>query len=241
MSEPKPLEGELVPKDTPATEVHLVVSTRDMATQAINLRATDEASNTKVVEVLQELKASMKTCDDHRKEATAPLRDKVADINAFYNVAIDKAKSAERHLKGEISAYSHKLEEDQRRAAEEEAKRIQKNAEKRAERAEKKGDDEAAEQIRTEAEMESEHAKAALSSIEPPKAKGVSKSKNWKIEVTDMAAFVKSIEGDARLTFDMVKPNQTALNKLVKALGEGCKDIPGTRVWYEDVVAVRSK
>ena len=240
------LEGVLMPKDMPATETDLIAHGHGLGVGlqgvAINSAETLESAG----ESMKMAAAQLKVLEKTRKDRNKPYQDYISAVNAAYKVATDELNKGLKHAKSELSRYQFEVQEQQRKEAEAEAARIQKNAEKRAERQERKGDDEAAqraEDIRMQAEMEAESAKAAINTQEKPKADGVSTRKNWKAEVVDLGAFIGAIAAgkDPRLKAELLKVNQPALNKLVKALEDGLKDVPGLRVFYEDVVSVRSK
>jgi hypothetical protein len=237
----KTIEGELIEKNIPQTEARLIQDAKEEAERAMSI-TSKTATMPVITEKMKDLAAISKTIEAHRKETKAPVLLQAKNIDKVFNTALDPLAKAIRHLKGEFGAMQREAEEVRRKAAEVEAARIAKNAEKRAERAEKKGDEDEAENIRIQAEMEAEHAKAAIITQEEEKPKGVSKRKNWQIEVTDMRAFAAAClsESEQRVNPDMLLVNQPAVNKLAKALGEGCKGIPGVRVFYEEVVSVRS-
>jgi membrane protein involved in colicin uptake len=251
--ETTPLEGELIPKGLPATERELIEIGETMGVMLGRIKIASDDDLEAASEPMRQAAGHLKMLEKHRKDFLSPLRDFVTKVNAEYKVASDELDKGIRHAKQQVSAYQHKVQQEKDRLAREEAARIAKNAEKRAARVEKKAAESdnpdaaaeaaaEAENIRIQAELEAEHAAAAIATQEKAKAEGVSTRKDWKIEVTDVAAFIGAIAAgnDPRLTTDMVKVNQPALNKLAKALKEGCKGIPGTRVYYEDVLSVRS-
>lgn len=240
------VEGVLMPAGVPTTEIELIDMGETMGVMLGRLKIASDEDLEAASEPMRQAAGHKKMLEAHRKEHLSPVRTYVEMVNAEYKRAVDAIDKGMRHAKGEMSAYQHKVEQERRKAAEAEAARIAKNAEKRAERQELKGDDEGlqrAEEIRMEAEMEAENAKAAIATQEKPKAAGVSSRKNWKAEVVDLGAFIGAIAAgkDPRLKAELLKVNQPALNKLVKALEDGLKDVPGLRVFYEDVVSVRSK
>jgi hypothetical protein len=237
------VEGVLMPAGVPATEIELIDMGESMGMTLQRLKISTTKELEAASDPMREAAGHKKMLEEHRKEHLSPVRTYVEMVNAEYKRATDAIDNGMRHAKSEMSAFQHKVEQERRKLAQAEAARIAKNAEKRAERAEVKGDEGRAEEIRMEAEMEAENAKAAVTSQAAPKAAGVSSRKNWKIEVTDLIAFAGAIVAgnDPRLKPDMLKVNQPVLNKLVKALEGGCSDIPGVRVFYEDVVSVRSK
>lgn len=280
--EVREVEGVLAPAGVPANERALIALDKAAGETLLSTnKPEDEEQFQALGEAVQLCAGRMKATEKRRKDLLSPFRDFVTKVNAEYKTATDALDKGIRHAKANISTYQHEVAERQRKAAEAEAARIQKNAEARAETQRKKEEAavkaaeeaakaaeaatsdfdkqaaqeeqeaaeaeavrraEEAEQIRMEAEMEAENAKAAVATQAAPKAKGVSSRKNWKGEVIDLPAFLKAVAAgnDPRLKAELLKVNQPALNKLVKALEDGLKDVPGLRVFYEDVVSVRS-
>jgi len=247
------LTGELIPKGLPATALELIDLGESIGKALYIDVVTNDEDMENISTAMQQCAAHVKTLENMRKDHLRPIREYVEKVNAEYKRATDVIDRGLRHAKAEVSSYQHRVREQIRKEAAAEAARIAKNAEKRAERIEKKAaasEDTAAaaeaaaeaENIRMQAEVKAQHAAAAIATQEAPKAKGVSSSKNWKIEVIDKKAFIGSVASgdDPRLTLDMVKVNQPELNKLAKALKEGCQGIKGARVYYDEIVSVRS-
>lgn len=235
------LEGEIMEKNLPATAAQIIISGKELAAVALQMSRKTSLPSA-ISESLVEVSTTLKALEKLRKDTKEPILTQAKNIDLAFGYGLRPLTNAVNHLKGEYAAIQREEQERIRKEAEAEAKRIAKNAEKRAERVEAKGDSMEAENIRIQAEMEAEHAKAAITSQEvTTKAQGMSERKIWKIEVTDMAAFAAAVVSgkDKRLKADMLLPNMPVMNKLVKALEDGADGIPGTRVYYETSVAVR--
>ena len=238
------IEQQLIPKDLPATLADQLIQGHRLGVEAkaMQIQADPEARNA-VVATLKMVVTQRKTLDEARKDQNRPHQDAIKRNNAAVAWATDALADAEQHLKAELSIDDRRMAQEQHKAAEEEAKRIARNAEKRAERAAAKGDEYAAAEIRLQAELEAETAKAAIATQAAPKAKGLSKRQNWKWEATDAQALKALFASgkDPRFTADCLKFDEAVINKIVKAYGETLANNPppGMRVYYEDVIAVR--
>lgn len=90
---------------------------------------------------------SFKTLDEERLASTAPLRDKVDEINKDYKPAIEKRKAAADLLKGGLIAYDREIERQRQiaeREAQERAAAERRRAEAEAAAARKRAEEEAA-------------------------------------------------------------------------------------------------
>lgn len=120
-----------------------------------------------------------------------------------------------------------------------------------ARRAEKAGDSEAAEALRDEAQrveptIQPEPAPLFVeptpisAAPEPPRVDGTSVRALWRAEVTDFPALVRYVAQHPE-HMGLLKPDQSALDRLAKALREGLRSIPGVRPVKESSVAVRRR
>ena len=243
------VEQQLIPAGTPTTLADEVLLGRELGIQGRQMayqndpKTTDQEICAALATTLKMTVLRRKTIDELRKETNRAPQDQIKRTNEVCALALDPLTAAEKALKNWVSANSHWVEQEKAKAAEAEAKRIARNAEKRAERAEAKGDEYSAEEIRLQAELEAENAKAAIVSQPAPKTRGVSKRQNWKWEATDPQALMALIASgqDPRFSPDCLKFNEVMINKIVKAYGETLakNPPPGMRVYYEDVIAVR--
>lgn len=97
---------------------------------------------------------------------------------------------------------------------------------------------EAAEAAQAEAEL-AEIAPPPAVLAEAPKAAGISARKNWKADVTDLAALVKAAAAAPSLLV-YLQANTVTINQVAKALKAECR-IPGVRVYAEDIIAARGR
>jgi hypothetical protein len=159
--------------------------------------------------------------EPHDKAAKA-VQDKYREPMSF----LDKAKSL---LKQSMYAYQ-KAEDDRRaRQAEEERKRIERNAEKRAETAMAKGDEDTSHQIIQEAAIEAQTAKAVIST--PSSKSKVSRRSKYEAVLLDMRELLQAIlDGKAPIGF--VAFDQSQANKYAQAT-KGEMPVPG--ISFKDV------
>lgn len=231
-------EPELVTKDLPATGVQLLEKARDIANQSLVFYKTEQDRKLGTA-LLKNVVSLSKDFEAIRKEAVGPLNERVKAINGLVKEAQAPLQKVMTHYKGEEAAWVRKQQEEARKKAEAEAAKIAKKAERKAAKAEAEGDDYAAEEIRAQAEIEADS--AIGTAAEPEKMEGVSIRGTWKVEVTNVKQFLTAIlDGtDARLNINHIKVNQPELNKLVKALKEGARGLPGCRVFCDTTVSVR--
>lgn len=171
--------------------------------------------------IIAQANAAHKSLTRLRAELLAPIglaRDTVArKITDYESAERERAAAEERRL-----ALLARQAEDERRLED-------------AILAEALGDDDAASDI-LEAPAPPVpiiHVEANISKVE-----GVSTRRSHKADVIDLVALVQFIAANTSWSH-LVKPNQTALNAVVREQGMECK-IPGVRVTVESSVVVRN-
>lgn len=188
-------------------------------------------------EQLKAIKSKAKSLDEQRKAITKPLDDAKQQVMNLFRPPLQFLADAESLIKRGMADFQREQERlrlEAQRKAEEQARKEQERLARRAKQAAEKGQADKAEQLAMQAQM----VQAPVVAFEKPKAAGVSVRKNWKADVVDFDALVKAVAaGKAPARLLMV--NTTELNKIAKAL-QADTDIPGVRVYAEDVVAARA-
>ncbi len=187
---------------------------------------------------LTRIKKKHKELEEKRFSMTRPIDDSKKRIMEFFRGPTDFLKKAEKILKNKIADFHEEQERIAQKAADEEFKRLERNAAKRAKTAEKNGDVDRAEEIIQEGELEAAAASASVVQINQPKT-GVSTRVNWKIECTDIKALALAVaEGKAPPT--LLSFNQVEANKYAKAVKDSMPAPAGTRIYKDRIVSSRS-
>lgn len=153
-------------------------------------------------------------------------RDRLAELQRKEDERA--AQEAEKLAEERAAA---KTEEDQRRAQEQEDAAEKRRQEEQDRLHQERLDAEAAERERTaRAETLEERAETRTTAptVHAPKVKGVSTRKIWKFEIIDQG----------KIPREYLVPNTTAIGGVVRALKINT-NIPGIRVYSEDVVSAR--
>lgn len=179
----------------------------------------DEASASSAADALKEIRHARQDVDVSAKAEKAPYKVTGDLILANFAELLSPLKAIEESLKERIVAYNAKVQ----RAAQEEAKRIERNAAER----QKREDEKAAKENRA-----SHDKRGAPAPPPPPKGARGSFAKTTVKEVLKYA-----ITDEAALPDHLVKrvPDKIKIKAAVNA-GEA---IPGVRVWKEPEVATR--
>lgn len=182
-----------------------------------------------------------------RKEAETVFGPIVKAANEAHRVALaQKAKvdgplnEAEQILKSVIGGWQR----EQRRIADEEARRLREEAERAALEARE------AEIMQAEAEDATPAEIAALTlmpvvvphvTVRPstPKVVGVSMRETWSAEVTDLAALVRFIAANPNHV-GLLSPNMTAINQMARAMKDKL-NIPGVKAYSSTGVAASTR
>lgn len=190
-------------------------------------------------EDLMTIKGLQKKVEKQRTDAVKPLNDKVRAINNWFRDPAAFLERAETTLKNAISAFQHRLEEEDRKAKEAEAKRIEQLAEQRAERAEAKGDTDRAEEQREVAQQSAALTRATAGRA-VPKVKGIGTRETYEGIVTDKMALIKAVaEGKQPAAY--LEVNMTPINKIITALKEETPPIPGIAINKKSSISARAK
>lgn len=217
---------------------------------------------------LADVKRHMKDANELRMSQTRPLDDTKKKIMELFNPVVDLLGQAEAKHKANILAWNKKEQariEAERKAAEEAARLIAEQAQKEAEESARQAEEarKAAEtaiesgdtataqealstavQAQAQAETAAQVAETVTHMAAPmakavAKTKGVSTTKVWKAECTDLLALVKAIAaGDAPIA--LIEFAQAEANKRAKALQTEFK-AAGVRVYFEESVSARAK
>lgn len=149
---------------------------------------------------------------------------------------VDPIEKAEKSLKlpmGQYAAQKKAEAEAERRRLEEEArKEAEAQREAEAKQLEEQGQAEAAAAKRVEPAVA-----PRINAPAAPAVDGVHTREDWKAEVVDIVALCRAI-GNGQQDVDLVQPNMTAINRIVKAL-KANTNIPGVVARREQVVVNR--
>lgn len=160
------------------------------------------------------------------EKAAAKERDRLAELQRKED---ERAAEEAERLAAERAAA--KTEEDEKRAQEQEAAAEKRRQEEQDRLHQERLDAEAAQRERTaRAETLEQRAETATTAptVHAPKVKGVSTRKVWKFEIIDQG----------KIPREYLVPNTTAIGGVVRALKNNT-NIPGIRVYAEDVVSAR--
>lgn len=186
--------------------------------------------------MLRNIIARSKELDDRRKALTRPLDEAKKGIMDLFRGPLEVLDKAGRSLKVKLAGYQEAKAEAARKAAEEERRRIERNAAKRAERLEAKGDAEAADAVRMEAEMEA-HAAATTIAEAPAVKTSVSARDNWKAELVDIKALAKAV-ADGRAPATLLCFSSKDGNAYARAT-KGTVPVDGVRFYNDRVLSSR--
>jgi hypothetical protein len=178
-------------------------------------------------EALQEVRTLTRRLDVDRTERTKPLLQQKRDIDAAYKPGEDALKKADFALLQQTSAWRRQVEEDRRKAevaAQAKAQREREAAEARAREFEEKGNVRKADEWERKAQLV---AQPVIPDV-VPEVEGVTYRKTWKFEVVDKT----------KLPAMYLIADEKTIGGVVRAQGGEC-DIPGIRVWPEDVTVAR--
>ena len=220
----------------------------DITNRYALLDVTDDLTKVEAEHAVMDIRSKRKAWDARRKEWGAPLdlAKKTMD-KAIHDGIDDPAKSIEDGLVRKVQAYQRQVEEE-RRAAEAEARRIAAEAQAKLEAERKAAEDKA----RAEAEAKKVEyvpppavgiPEIVVSTPSPriiPKAEGISYRRVWLYEVEDIAlvpdVYTKRVIDDeavkaALKTATIIPAGET--------MSQCNASIPGVRVFYEDRPVVR--
>ncbi len=190
---------------------------------------------------LKKIKAKAKELTDTRMSLTRPIEESKKKIIAFFKEPLDYLVRAETAVKKAMIGWQAEQErlrrEEEARLAEiqrKEAERLRKEAEKEAARAELLKTDKAkaaaaakAEELKAKAEATTAIAPTVESTVE--EVAGISTRKVWKFKIEDIS----------KLPREYMIPDEKYIGQMVRA-SKGRKEIPGVKIYSEDVIASRT-
>ena len=189
-------------------------------TNAIGYR--DAAEDLKII------KGQLNQVNEKRLEITRPMDAAKKAVMDFFKPVVSRLEDAERHVKRAMVEWKAEEDRKAREAQRLEQERARKREEKLRKEAEAKR--EAGKEARADIlEDRAEATQAAPVAPAAPKVEGISTRKVWKFEVLDKT----------QLPAEYLIANEKAIGGVVRAL-KGDTNIPGVRVYSEDVVSARS-
>jgi hypothetical protein len=160
---------------------------------AITVKITDPQGYAQAADELAKVKGVAKRIEEQRKELTKPLDEEKARVMNYVRPFTDALSRVEGAIKKGLGEYDAEQERKQRLAqaeAEERARKEQERLEKRAETAESSGKTEKADALREQATTMVYAAPAQAAAA--PAVKGLSKTKKYSGECTDLMALAKA-------------------------------------------------
>lgn len=208
----------------------ILVTARRVATVGDAMEAEEAADS------LRSLAALCKEVETIRKEIKAPVLELSKRIDTIAVEFIGEATAEKDRLQialGTYQAAEQRKADIARRAAQEEADRLAREAAKaqrEAERATNGGEQDRTQQVAAQAEAKAIEARVVAAEIAPVKPAGVAVRQPWKFEVTDINALFK-----ARPDLCVIEPN----NAGIRAQIPHNQKIPGLRIWQEAKASIR--
>lgn len=166
--------------------------------------------------LLKQLKERMRELDKLRKTVTEPLDQAKKAVIAEFKPMEQECIDIESGIKRAMSDYLREQDRLRRLAqaeAEEKARKERARLEERARKAAEAGKDEKAQELAATADSVQ-----AAPVQQQAKTAGVAAAKTYKVEVTDMKAFVAAAMQNPML-FKCLTVDQAQLNRLAKAMG----------------------
>jgi len=216
------------------TEIEVQQQAKPVVEMANALTISNQSEQIIASEKLKEVKGEIKKarakldpiCDaahkahkantDLRSELISPFQEAEKVIKQKLVTFMDEEEEKARKKQAELDAKARREEEKRRKELEE-----------RAEKWEEKGNEEKADMLRDEAEVATVAPQVAASAV--AKVQGISISKVWKWEITDINA----------LPHEYLIVNEQALNAMAKALKDNAK-IPGVRIYSERSLSAKA-
>jgi hypothetical protein len=202
---------------------------------ARGLAVTDEDAKVQAVEQLSGVARLKRDADAKRDGLVRPLNDQVRTVNGVFRLVLSPVLEADELLRRKVREF----DQERARAAEEarvaaEAERIRAEALlKEATKAEAEGKADVAEQLMDRAVQADTTATRAQMFAPPPPSRvvrtdvgTVNTRKVWKFEVTDKA----------KVPLELLLVDDVAVRKQIAG---GIREIPGLRIYQDDVLAVR--
>lgn len=230
---------------------------------AITIKVADPQTYAEAADELAKVKGVAKRIEEQRKELTKPLDDEKKRVMDYVRPFTDALSRVETALKKGLGEYDAEQERKQRLAqaeAEEKARKEQERLEKRAETAEASGKVEKADALREQATTLVYAAPAPVAAA--PAVKGLSKTKRYSGECTDLMALAKACVAQSLLVeaggdpaklmqivtdhaqnaapLKLITADTKVIGQMVTALKEDF-NYPGIRVTADNNYSSRSK
>lgn len=207
-----------------------------------DLKVTDDASSSSALEAGSQIKSFQKKVEQLRKDLTAPLNERVKEINSHAKKIMAPLEQAEAHIKKELTEREKQLaqireEEFQKAKAERERKEAEaaEVAHQKAKEAEAMamfGAGEDAEIAKVEAEVVHERGleeaakdhKATVRSIDSMKVSGARKT--WTFKFVEAGLIPR----------EYLAPDPTLIRAAIR---NGVREIPGLEIFEETSIALR--
>lgn len=204
---------------------------------AARVPAVEDAMDAEdAADALRLLSGLVKEVEAARKVVKAPVLDlskKIDDTAKDFVAEVAAEKARIETALGTYQAAEQRRADAARRAAQDEADRLAREAAKaqrEADRATNAGEAERTQQVAAQAETAAIEARVVAAEIAPAKPAGVAVRQPWKFEVTDINALFK-----ARPDLCVIEPN----NAGIRAQIPHNQNIPGLRIWQEAKASVR--
>jgi hypothetical protein len=201
------------------------------AQQALALAESFSVANAEdyqaAADELMAIKSRWREIEDMRKSLKAPVDEAARRIQSFFRSPLDFLAQAELVIKRKMVTWKteqDRIAREEARRAEEKARKERERLEAQARKAEEEGRTERAEILRDRAEVVVPQAPPPTA----PKVSGISERTVWKFEIVDASKVP-----DKYKVVDEKKVRQ-----VVNAL-KGDAEIPGVRVWEENVLGAR--
>lgn len=220
---------ELIPVEVDSKDVEQITSRAiTLADSYEGFIVTDAVGFTDAAVDLILIKEQLTQVNDKRMSITRPMDESKKAIIAFFKPVVLRLEQSERRIKKAMGEWKREEDRKVREAQRLEQERARKREEKLRQEAEEKR--EAGQEARADIlEDRAEAATPAPLAPAAPKVEGISTRKVWKFEVVDP----KQVPDEYK-TIDTTK-----IGAVVRALKNGA-NIPGVRVWAEEVISARS-
>lgn len=202
---------------------------------AKGLAVSNSEDLAEAAELRERIKQLHKSADAERDAQKRPHLEAGREIDSAYRPALDNFTRAVGVVDEAIKTYQRA--ERERAAAEErrlaaEADAARKALEAQAKKADRRGDEDTAQALRTEADFV---APPLVVTRFRPRESGLQLRERWDFEVTDLAALVGAVAA-GRAPLALLMPDTSVIRGQVNSL-KGSTNIPGVRVWRDDIVA----
>lgn len=202
-----------------------------------NLTIDSASEYSYAADLLKVIKVELKAALDAKKDLTQPLNEAKQKIIDEFKPFETLCKAVEKHIKDQMIAFQEKAEEAAKQAQEESAREkacLRKDLEKQLMAAMSAGDNAKADEIMAQI--------GALQSdlgADKVKEQGVSTRETWTWELVSITDLVSAASA-GKVPLKVITVNETELNKMVKAQGDGL-NIPGIKTAKKSTIVIRSE